>query len=434
MNTRVCYAALVASATLLLPFAALAEPGPAAASNSAEIPAVPPSTAPPAANPPAAASGEVAAPVATAPVATSEPPAAATNPALAAPESAPAPSFGASDGFGPAPEQSALGLKMYGDTQFQVRNHAPVHNTFAAPHLDLFGTADVDRLSFLTEVFFEARDNEISTDVERLQVSYLFSNWLRLRMGRTHTALGYYNDTYHHGNLFELSTSRPFAAQFEDGGGLFVAHLVGVGADGSLDLGSAGQLHYDLEAGNGRLADTTAVAIEEAGKDAKLVNLRLRWLPIDGLTIGANLLHDQIPVQVDAMGLTTRPKISELVGGAHVVYMDQGVHALLETYLVRHAASGGASASTYGGFLELGYAIGQFTPYLRPELIHFPKSGDLVYQADGAAYTGVRDLVDYRLGVNWLPMPQLSLKLEAQRLQHDSHHQELATFKVAFGF
>jgi hypothetical protein len=323
---------------------------------------------------------------------------------------------------------------MYGDTQFQVRDHAPVHNSFAAPHLDLFGTADVDRVSFLTEVFFEAHDNEISTDVERLQVSYLFSNWLRLRMGRTHTAFGYYNDTYHHGNLFELTTSRPFAVEFEDSGGLLTAHLVGAGADGTFDLAGAGQLHYDLEVGNGRLSDTTGVAIEEAEKDAKLVNIRLRWLPIDGLTIGGNLLHDVIPALAGSATLPDRPKLDEFVSGAHVVYLDHGVHALLEAYAIRHAPSGGASRRTYGGFLELGYTIGQFTPYVRPELIHFPKSGDLVYQADGSPYAGVADLADYRLGVNWQPIPQLALKLEAERLQRDSTHQELATFKVAFGF
>jgi len=323
---------------------------------------------------------------------------------------------------------------MYGDTLFQVRNQAATHATFSAPHLDLFGTADADRVSFLAEVFFEARDNEIATDVERMQVSYLFSNWLRLRMGRTHTALGYYNDTYHHGNLFELTTSRPFANEFEDEGGLFGAHLVGFGADGTFELGAPGQLHYDLEVGNGRLADTTGVAIEQAGKDAKLVNLRLRWLPVDGLILGGNVLHDEIPGIDASASAIGRPQLDELVGGVHAVYLDHGVHALLEAYEIRHAASGGRARLTMGGFIELGYSIGQFTPYIRPELIHFPKHGDLVYQADGSPYFGTTDLVDYRLGINWQPVPQLALKLEGQRTQHDSRHQELATLKVAFGF
>src|SRR5450755_2778427 len=190
----------------------------------------------------------------------------------------PAPEFDAT-----GPEEEAINFKIYGDTQFRVQNHAAVHDSFATAHIDLFPTADVGKLSFLSEIFFEAGDsNEFSVDIERLQIAYLFSNWLRLRAGRTHTAFGYYNDTYHHGNLFELTTDRPYAVNFEDEGGLIGAHLVGVGIDGTFDTG-AGSFRYDLETGNGRLGDVTAVALDHAEKDDKLVNLRLRWLPIDGL-------------------------------------------------------------------------------------------------------------------------------------------------------
>lgn len=81
---------------------------------------------------------------------------------------------------------------MYGDTQFDVRNHAAVHDSFAAAHLDVFATADVGKLSFLGETFFESGEgNEFAVDVERVQISYLFSNSLRVRAGRTHTAFGY---------------------------------------------------------------------------------------------------------------------------------------------------------------------------------------------------------------------------------------------------
>jgi hypothetical protein len=355
------------------------------------------------------------------------------EPGPAPPFSEPAPA-GDDAAFGAAPDYSALSLKLYGDTLFQVRDHAPVHTTFAASHLDLFATADVERVSFLSEVFFEADENEFHIDVERLQVAYLVSNWLRIRMGRTHTAFGYYNDTYHHGNLFELTTERPYAAQFEDGGGLFTAHLVGAGIDGSVDAKAAGSFHYDLEVGNGKQPDTTLVAVQQTAKDAKLVNLRLRWLPLDGLIIGINVLHDVVPA-VEATGLTgARPKTGELILGAHGVYMEHQVHALLESYLIRHTPSGAEPLTSFGGFGELGYAFGAFTPYLRLELIRFPKSGDAIYQSDGSFYAGARTLVDTRLGVDWHLLPQVVLKLEGQRLAHDSGHQELATFKVAFGF
>jgi hypothetical protein len=402
----------VGGLTLCFASAALAQ-APAEPSTAAAIEPAP-AAVEPAAIQPAVAAPAVAAPAALEPA---EPPL----------------DFAGADAFEPAPS-SALNVKMYGDTLFQARTDAPVNTTFAAAHLDLFATADVERLSFLTEVFFEGLDNEIATDLERLQVSYLVANWLRLRMGRTHTAFGYYNEAYHHGNLFELTTARPFGVDFEDDGGLLTAHLVGAGADGAFDLPGDGQLRYDIEVGNGRLGDASAVALQEAGKNAKLVNLRLRWLPNDGLTLGLNVLHDQFPAVADALTAPGRPKIDEWVGGVHVAYMDHHVHALLEAYAIRHAAAVGPSAATYGGFLELGYDLERFTPYFRTELIHFPEDGDLIFQADGSAYSGTKNLADFRLGVGWHLVPQLVVKLELQRLQVESSHQELATFMLAFGF
>ncbi len=336
-----------------------------------------------------------------------------------------------------APDTSPVGLKLYGDTLFRAQNHGAVKDTFEAAHLDFFLTADVGKLSFLSEVFFEGREtNEIAVDVERLQVAYLFENWLRLRAGRSHTAFGYYNDTYHHGNLFELTTERPLSVQFEDEGGLFAAHLVGVGADGTFELGSAGSLRYDAEVGNGRLRDTTAVAIVQADKTEKMANLRLRWLtPIDGLMIGVNGVYDLIPeVEASASDPAGRPKVVETIAATHVVYMEHNIHFLAEGYDIHHAQSGGGTSDTLGGFVELGYSFGAFTPYVRPEYIHFPDGGDPVFQHAGAFWEGSPSAFDLRAGVRWLAMPQLALKLEGERFARGNGPQEIVTAKLAFGF
>src|SRR5947209_14580244 len=81
--------------------------------------------------------------------------------------------------------RSDVDLKFYGDTSFGVRNHSDVSNGFTASRLELFPTASADRVSFLAELMAEGSEtNEISVDLERVQVSYLFSNWLRVRAGR----------------------------------------------------------------------------------------------------------------------------------------------------------------------------------------------------------------------------------------------------------
>jgi hypothetical protein len=323
---------------------------------------------------------------------------------------------------------------LYGDTQFSGRSTGPVKTSFAAAHLDLFATADVGRLSFISEVFFEAEDNELAFDVERAQVSYLVANFLRLRAGRSHTAFGYYNDTYHHGNLFELTTSRPFSVQFEDAGGLFTAHLVGAGADGTFNA-PKGTLRYDLEVGNGRLADITAVAVTDAGKNGKLLNLRLRYIHDSGFTLGVNGLIDAFPrPDSEAQPEESRPYVREQIAGAHAVYMERRWHVLLEGALVRHAPVNRDALLTQSAFLELGRDVGDFTPYIRGEIVHFPRQGDLIYQAARSPYAGSEWVQDARIGLRYRPMQQIALRAEGQRSSFDGHHTYIGTAKLAFGF
>jgi hypothetical protein len=350
---------------------------------------------------------------------------------------------------------------MYGDTGFAIRNNADqpwptstsnpdvykqkVWNSFFAPRLDIFGSADVGSLSFLTEVMFDANPNNFGVDIERIQLNYLFFNWLRLTMGRSHMAWGYYNDSYHHGNLFELTTSRPFSVNFEDSFGLILSHNVGLGLDGTFDLGAAGSFRYDVEIGNGRPADVTGVAMQYAEAVPRNYNLRLRWMPIDGLILGVNGMRGVVPSLAGAGGAPNRPQTEELVAGAHAVYTEHHLLVDIEGFAMRHNPDGLASTSIYGGFAELGYTLGAFTPYFRPEYIAFPSQGDIIYQfgagdAQGllngypSIYYGIKEFVDLRIGVKWVPLPQMAVKLEGQRLARDSQNQEIATVKVAFGF
>jgi hypothetical protein len=367
-----------------------------------------------------------------------------------------------SDPLGAVTAATDLTLKIYGDSGFAVRDNASqpwttytsnanvyspgVDFAFFAPRLDLFGAANIDRVSFITEMMFEGFHNSIGVDVERVQISYLFGDWLRLTVGRKHLAWGYYNDTYHHGNLFELTTSRPYGVDFEDSLGIVMSHLVGVAVDGTLKLGDA-SFHYDAEVGNPRSADVTAVSVQYAEATSPTVNARLRLLPIDGLILGVNAMRDVVPsLASNVAGIPGRPVTEELVAGAHAVYTEHHFLVDIEGFAMRHNPAGSlASTNIAGAFAEVGYTIGAFTPYVRPEYIRFPSSQDLVFQwlADdpegqitgaGSVYSNVLNFVDVRVGVKWMMTPQVAIKIEGDRLARDGEHQESAAVKVAFGF
>jgi hypothetical protein len=353
-------------------------------------------------------------------------PAPSTTPAPFAPSE----DLGGSDFFAPPPDASPAGvlLRLYGDTELTATNSDRWRANFGAAQFDVFSTADVGRLSFLSELMFETEDYELAVDLDRMQISYLFSNLLRLRAGRMHAAFGYYGDSYHHGNLFELTTARPLAISEE---GLLILHVIGAGADGTFELGGAGTLRYDLDVADGRATHPGEIA-DAPTPDDKLVNLRLRWMADNGFIIGVNVLRDGVAGSADTT--PPRPHVAELAAGAHVVYLEGNYHIIMEGYLIRHSPRRLEATTTYGGFLELGYRLGTFTPYARPEWIRFPEGGDVLYQAEGSPFAGTRDYVDLRLGLRWQPLVELAIKAEAERASHDGEHVESATLKAAFGF
>ena len=44
-------------------------------------------------------------------------------------------------------------------------------------------------------------------------------------IGRGHTAMGYWNQTFHHGKWFQTTTDRPAIYRFEDDIGILPVHL-----------------------------------------------------------------------------------------------------------------------------------------------------------------------------------------------------------------
>jgi hypothetical protein len=358
-------------------------------------------------------------------------------------------------------------IRFYGDTGYSVYSTTSasnisspnlfpsVSNSFAASHFEIFPTASFDRLSFLAEVMFEssAVDNNFSIDVERVQAMYLFSDALRVKAGRVHTAFGYYNDTYHHARLFDLTTGRPYLTNFEDSGGIIPAHIVGAGLDGKVWIAKAGDLTYNVDVGNARLPDITAVPVAMATQPEKAVNLRVRFSPrfLEGFIVGVNAMYDDVPAGTPAgAGPNPTPAVGspdhlqEIDLGAHVAYVEGHVHLILEGAYVRHRDwLTGGYFHNYGGFLEGGYSFGDFTPYARYETFQFDRA-DPLFQNPPFLLANTERLTDARVGIKWLPDEHITLKLEGRILKADlvpapgqpaiPRDQFSGTIQCAFGF
>lgn len=329
-----------------------------------------------------------------------------------------------------------VSLNLYGDIDYEVAHQTETTNSFESPRFEIFSTATEGRLSFLAETMFEVGDgNTFGVDLERVEVAYLFADWFRLHAGRFHTAIGYYNDAYHHGRYFQTTVDRPEMVRFEDEGGLTPAHSVGLHADGRLPLRRAGSLRYDVEIANGRGNTPDEVTNLVDHNNAKAYNLRLRFEPSfpDGLIVGVNAYFDQISATApDPILMPGVTRVGERIYGAHVVYLENNIHLIAEGLRVEHR-SDGMTGNTHAGFVEAGYTFASLTPYVRYEKVSFPSVLDPFYAQNKLGMRG--SFWSILGGVRYLASENIALKVEGGRIKPATGSATTTvSFQCAFAF
>jgi len=108
------------------------------------------------------------------------------------------------------PSGAGLKIRGFADIDFHTIQGDSAPNTFLLGQLDLLLTSRLsDEFSFVGEVVLEANEaNAFGIDIERMMLQYAPSNYFKVSAGRYHTAIGYYNTAYHHGNWFQTTGAR----------------------------------------------------------------------------------------------------------------------------------------------------------------------------------------------------------------------------------
>jgi len=139
----------------------------------------------------------------------------------------------------PARPDEGLPLHGFMDVDVGARNHGGPRG-FALGNLDFYLTPRIgDRIKGLIELNFEINDaGELDTDLERMQIGYVFSDAATVWVGRFHSPWGYWNTAYHHGQQIQTTLTRPKFLEFEDRGGIIPAHSVGLWGTGAVQAGA----------------------------------------------------------------------------------------------------------------------------------------------------------------------------------------------------
>jgi hypothetical protein len=291
--------------------------------------------------------------------------------------------------------------------------------------LDLFLVSQLsDRFSFLGELVFEFDSNrDTKTDVERLLIKYEHADWLSVSVGRGHTAIGYWNRTYHHGAFLWTTVGRPLIFEFEDEGGILPLHFVGIEASGIIET-QKGLIGYTTTLSNGRGRTPDEIQLTDDLNDSKMVGLELVWRPsgVPDLAVGANFVYDDIPSDPGV-----REKLDEFIAGGYVTYTGRPLEVLIEGQYVRH--EGGPSYNNYGGYAQISYKIDDWSPYYRFDLLEIDED-DPFYASLPEAIDTLRHTVGVRF--DWTSF--LALKLEYQHVNSTGRDANIAAAQATLRF
>lgn len=290
-----------------------------------------------------------------------------------------------------------------------------------------------DRVKGLVELVFEANAaGEIATDLERVQIGYLFNDAATGWLGRFHTPYGYWNTAFHHGEQIQTATTRPRFLDFEDKGGILPAHTTGAWVTGSLGI-KGGKFGYDLYAGNapqingagtgtalatahpagfsaaanaGTYAGAGTLSMRQSGSTTGRTSAGFNaWYQpdaVDGLRLGLHGLRAEV---VDDFSNSTLLKMT----GGYFAHTTERWEVLGEYYRFRNDDRSGATGThaSWAGYTQVGYTLGKWTPFGRLERAKLDQTDNYFgVQESGRSYKR------WAAGLRYEVDPKAALKVE----------------------
>jgi len=239
------------------------------------------------------------------------------------------------------------------------------HSSFQAGEFDLFMQSKLsEHLSFVSELVIGSdATNYFGPDLERLQLTYRHNKYFAVSGGRFHTAIGYYNNAYHHGNWFSTAVGRPIMYLFEDSGGLLPVHSVGFSMTGLVPHTDSIGLHWIAEMSNGRSSSPTGQPVQNfySDRNRKAINLAAYIRPerVAGLQVGGSYYLDRLaPAGV-------APVDQNIVSG-YAVYITPNWEVMNEAVLLsNHLEGTSVTHRSPMAYTQVSRRFGAYHPYFR---------------------------------------------------------------------
>lgn len=339
-------------------------------------------------------------------------------------------------------QDDGIAIRGFADASLQ-QSSADEISKFALGSLDFFLAKKVDqKTDVLVELVFEQNsEGELATDLERMYLRHKIDPWFQVGIGRFHTALGYWNETYHHGSYLYNSATRPFMFRFEDDSGILPVHTVGIEFVGNGDIAGS-NAGYIIHIGNGRGIKNDPPQTSSDSNKSKSVNVVGYYDITTSLRLGFTYGADEAPSgsyktqaadPADANRVvettTNVDKMKENIYGAHVIYTSPVVDFLGELLKINHKydnlAQTNVDMTVYYGQVNFHYK--NITPFYRYEINSTSESD---------TYTGLSNSrIINTSGLRFELSDASALKLQYEDVKiYNASSENITTAAVAWGW
>jgi hypothetical protein len=316
---------------------------------------------------------------------------------------------------------------LYSQTT-QIRGFADVLTSlqkdkvsFSLGEQDLFITSELnDRFSFLGESVFRftnATPTKFSVSIERIVIKYNILGNNNILLGKHHTPINYWNDTYHHGRVLFPTIFRPLLFEAN----IIPLHTTGISVQGQ-NLSDM-KFGYDLMVGNG-IGSTDVLDNDKRKSITAAVHLK----PIEGLRLGLSWYNDVIAKGAAKHdGMLVDWTVNQNLFTGSVAYFGNKFEVLAEGTSGTNKTDTTGSQHTLASYIYAGIKIREkLVPYFRLDNLHFGQ-GEIFYDKNNT--TSI--VAGIRYNFNYLT----ALKLEYQH-QHGEKEGDTdrLTMQLAIGF
>ena len=287
---------------------------------------------------------------------------------------------------------------------------------------DLFITSEInDHLSFLGETVFKYDPDaatEFAVSIERVIIKYNYSGNHSILIGKHHTPINYWNDSYHHGRVFFPTIDRPI---------LFSAHIIPIHTTGiafeGLNLGKL-KFGYNLMIGNG--IGSSDIKDNDTRKS---ITAAAHIKPIDKLQIGLSYYNDVITEgsQVHNNHFVAIEDIKNQLFTGTIAYFGSKFEVLAEGTFASNKAAELGKVNAFASYIYGGLKIKEkWIPYVRVDYINYDNKEFYFNIDDTTSF-----VAGLRYEINYLAVVKLEYQYAERELLGDMSK---LTAQIAIGF